>query len=89
MIHPDKILPVTQVKRELTGLLKHLKRRGGVVAITTDGRATGVLMTTEEYEGLMESLEILGDVPLLRSLNRALRENRQGKVYSHKEVFRD
>lgn len=89
MIPSDKILPVTQVKRELMKLLKGLEARGGVVAITRDGRAAGILMSAEEYEGLLETVEILHDRGLLRSLHRALRESPAGKVYSHKEVFED
>jgi len=89
MIRSDKILPVTQVKRELMKLLKTLQNKGGIVAITKDGRAAGILMSPEEYEGLLETLEILHDQPLLRSLNRALKQTEKGKKYSHKEVFED
>ncbi|MBI5299730.1 MAG: type II toxin-antitoxin system Phd/YefM family antitoxin [Deltaproteobacteria bacterium] len=89
MIRSDKILPVTQVKRELMSLLKTLQNKGGIVAITKDGRAAGILMSPEEYEGLLETLEILHDQPLLRSLNRALKQIEKGKKYLHKEVFED
>lgn len=89
MIPSQKILPVTQVKRELMRLLKDLHHRGGVVAITKDGRATGVLMSAEEYEGLIETIAILHDRSLLRSLHRSLRQAHTGKWLSHKEVFAD
>lgn len=87
MIPSDKILPVTQVKRELMKLLKTLRSRGGVVAITKDGRAAGILMSPEEYEGLMETLEVLHDQPLLRSLQRAIKQIRLDKTMTHAEVF--
>lgn len=89
MIPADKILPITQVKRELMKLLKNLNHTGGVVAITKDGKAAGVLMSAEEYEGLLETIEILHDPQLVRSLHRALKEMRTGKTYPHKEVFED
>lgn len=87
MIPSDKILPVTQVKRELMKLLKTLHNQGGIVAITKDGRAAGILMSPEEYEGLLETIEILHDPALLRSLRRALKEGQQGKWHTHHEVF--
>lgn len=83
----DDILPVTQVKRDLMKLLKDLQGRGGVVAITKDGKAAGVLMSAEHYEGLLETIEILQDQPLLRSLRKALQERKSGKLYSDAEVF--
>ena len=81
------IRPITEVKRDLMKLLKELQRCGGMVAITKDGRAAGVLMSMEEYEGLMETIDILQDRILLRSLHQALKEYRQGKLYSHRQVF--
>lgn len=85
----DKILPVTEVKRELMRLLKRMQARGGIVAITKDGRAAGILMSPEDYEGLLESLEILEDTSLIRSLNKALKQSQQGRKHSHKDVFKD
>lgn len=87
MIPADKILPITQVKRELMSLLKNLGHTGGVIAITKDGKATGVLMSAEEYEGLLETIEILHDQSMIRSLHKALKELRSEKSYTHKEVF--
>ncbi len=88
MIHAEEILPVTQVKKELMQLLKRLQKQGGTVAITKDGSAAGILMGLEDYEGLMETLEILQDRSLMKSLTKALREHRQGKYHSHREVFK-
>lgn len=87
MITTDKILPVTEAKRELMRLLKTLHHRGGVYTITKDGRAAGILMSPEVYEGLLETIEIMEERPLLRSLNRALRQIQRGETHSEKEVF--
>lgn len=87
MILSDEILPVTQVKRELMRLLKDLQSRGGVVAITKDGKAAGILMSPEHYEGLLETVEVMQDQPLLRSLRKALQQRRTGKLHTHDEVF--
>lgn len=76
-----KSLPVTQVKREIMKLLKELHSRGGVVSITKDGKAAGILMSPDDYEGFLETLEILQDTSLIRSLNRALKERRSGKCH--------
>lgn len=89
MITTDKILPVTEAKRELMRLLKTLQHRGGVYTITKDGRAAGILMSPEAYEGLLETIEIIQNRPLIRSLNRALKQLRKGEVYSEKEVFEE
>lgn len=89
MITTDKILPVTQVKRDLMKLLKSLQAKGGIYTITKDGRAAGILMSPEAYEGLLETIEIIEDKALLHSLNRAVQQWRAGKTFTEKEVFED
>ncbi len=89
MISTDKILPVTQVKRDLMKLLKSLQARGGIYTITRDGRAAGILMSPEAYDGLLETIEIIQDRTLLRSLRRAMKQLQAGKTYTEQEVFED
>lgn len=89
MITTDKILPVTEAKRELMRLLKELRIKGGIYTITKDGRAAGILMSPEIYEGLVESMEILQDRTLLRSLTRALKQLQDKEIFSEKEVFEE
>ncbi|HBF12661.1 MAG TPA: type II toxin-antitoxin system prevent-host-death family antitoxin [Deltaproteobacteria bacterium] len=89
MLTIDKILPVTQVKKELLTLIKTLQKNGGSYAITKDGKAAGILMSLDEYEGLMETVEILNDQALVRSLKKAVREAQKGEMHSEKEVFKD
>lgn len=89
MITSDNILPVTQVKRDLMKLLRSLHAKGGIYTITKDGRAAGILMSPEAYEGLLETIEIIQDRTLLRSLRRAIKQLQEGKTYTEKEVFED
>ena len=56
---PKNILPVTTVKRNLLKLLRKVESDGDTLIITREGKAAGVLLSPEEYEGLMETLEIL------------------------------
>lgn len=81
------IIPVTTVKRDLMKLLAKLEKGDSHVIITKDGRASGVLMSADEYEGLMETLEILADKDLMQQLKKAKKDFRKGKFFTHDEVF--
>ena len=70
-------------------LLKSLQARGGIYTITRDGRAAGILMSPEAYDGLLETIEIIQDRTLLRSLRRAMKQLQAGKTYTEQEVFED
>ena len=87
MILSKNILPVTTVKKNLMKLLKKVQNERDPLIITKDGLAAGVLMSTEEYEGLIETLEILSDQNLLKSLKKSAEDFKTGRSFTHKEVF--
>ncbi len=87
MIPLKNILPVTTVKRNLMKLLNELQGGDSHVIITKDGKASGILMSTEEYEGMMETLEILSDKKAMKSLKKAQKDFENGRVYTHEDVF--
>jgi prevent-host-death family protein len=89
MISMDAILPATTVKRRFLELLKRLGPERSVITITRNGVPAGVLMSVEEYEALMETLEILADPKLTRSLARARRNFERGRTLTHEQVWRE
>ncbi len=89
MISTKNILPVTTVKKNLLQLLRQLQEQNDPFIITKDGKAAGVLMSPEEYEGLLETLEILSDKKLLKLLRRAEVDFQKGRSYSHEQVFKE
>lgn len=86
-ITPKNILPVTKVKRDLMKLLRLLQADGEPVVITKDGKAAAVLVSSDEYESLLETRSILGNPSIMKSLRRSEASFQKGKSYSHKEVF--
>lgn len=89
MITPRNILPVTSVKRNLMKLLKKVEGGGDPLVITREGKAAGILMSAEDYEGLMETLDILQDKSLMKSLKRSRQDFAKKRVYSHEQVFKE
>lgn len=80
----DKILPVTAVKQKLLEIIDNLD---GTIAITKNGYAAGVLMSVDEYEGLIETIEILSDPEAMKRLRQSKREMEEGKLTPHDEVW--
>ena len=58
-------------------------------AITQRGKIEGVLLSIEEYESLVETLEILSDRELVKSIERGMKDVEAGKVYPYNDVFKD
>jgi prevent-host-death family protein len=85
----QQILPVSKAKRELLDLLKRMEEEGSTIALTRNGEAVGVMMTLSRYEALLETIEILGDQEILRSLRKSVRDFKAGRVVDHEQVWGD
>jgi PHD/YefM family antitoxin component YafN of YafNO toxin-antitoxin module len=46
-----------------------------------------VLLSIEEYEGLLETLEILADSDLMKQIQRGLEDLEAGRTVGHDEVW--
>ena len=78
----------TAARSRWFNLLKTIKKSHRVYAITSkDGDA--VLLSKEDYEGLLETLELLSIPGMAKSIKQANKEIKQGETYSMKEVFSD
>jgi antitoxin YefM len=80
-------LPLSEVKTHLARLLADVEELGETVMITRSGRPAGVLLAVDEYEGLLETIDILADQSLMASLRRGLRDIEEGHVLDHAEVW--
>ncbi len=80
---------LSDAKAKLAQLLKDVQRFGESVLITRSGKPAGVLLSTEEYEGLIETLEILADDELSHSIQAGLEDIEAGRVVEHDEVWGD
>ena len=83
----DRFMSITEAKTRLLDLVRYLKEKDDIVAITKNGVPAAVLLSVEKFEGLLETIDILSDEKAVKSLRRSLREARAGRWIGHEEVF--
>ncbi len=66
-----KTLPISEVKMTLAELIAGLESGDEEAIITRNGRPAAVLVTTEAYEALRETLAILAHPEALAQIQRA------------------
>lgn len=81
-------VPLSHAKATLTKLLSQVEELGEEVVITRSGRPVGVLLSFNEYEGLLETLEILADDELANAVRDGLDEAAKGEVVTDEDVWR-
>jgi antitoxin YefM len=71
---------LADAKNRLSEVVERLEREHGRVVITKHGRPAAVMLSVEDLESLEETLQILSDAALMRSMRRAQREADAGKA---------
>jgi prevent-host-death family protein len=62
-----KIIPVSDLRRKTSDVIKSVQGGGQVVYVTQHGRPAVVLVDYEDYEALMAQLEDLSDLASLEA----------------------
>ncbi len=76
----SKTYSVTEGRARLCEMVKEAETAYDHFVLTKDGKPKAVLMSYEEYEGLLETLEIERDPKLVKEILKRGREYREGKV---------
>ena len=79
-------LTASAAKGKFLSLLRNAHELGETYAITHNGKPCAVLMSNDEYEGLLETLEILQDKNTTKELLMSLKEADSRKTVSFKKV---
>ena len=80
---------LSEAKTHLARLISEVQGFGEQFTITRSGHPAGVLLSVPEYEGLLETLEILADNELSQAIRVGLEESANGDVVAHEELWRD
>src|SRR5262245_7879649 len=76
-----------QGQDELLDIIRRLENVDDAVAVTKNGVPAAVILSMEKYEGLLETLDILSDEKIMKSLRISMRQARQRKLLKYEEVF--
>lgn len=77
-----RTLPMMEARRKLTSLPEELQGRveDNAIAVTRRGKPVLAIMTWELFEAIYETLEVMGDEGMMRSLRQSIKELREGKT---------
>lgn len=81
----EKIAPVSDARTYFPRIIDEIKATNNRYVVTKRGKPAIILIAPEE----LETLEILANKKLMKSLIRAEEDVKEGRIHSHKEVFAD
>lgn len=79
-------LPIAEVRANLSKLVDEAQRTHERVEVTKNGRRAAVLMSADDYDSLMQTLDILGDAATMAEIHQADADIAAGRVSTLEEV---
>jgi len=81
----SEVLPFSEVKAHLSEIADRVEVEHDRIMVTRNGRPSFVLMSPDDLESLEETLDIVRDDDLMRSLRRSREEATRGEKLPLKE----
>ncbi len=82
----NKTVTASEARNNFFAILKEIEVPGVSVTITYEGHPKGVLMSVEEFEGWMETLDIMSDPEESAAIREAMQEKERGDVVTLEEL---
>jgi antitoxin YefM len=78
----NKTIPLAEAKKNLSALVRDIEAKYDRFTITKNGVSEAVLLSCDEFEGLLETLDILSNKEEKEAIARAKKQVKNGKTIS-------
>jgi len=82
----SQTIPLAEAKKNLSAIIRDVEETFDRYTITKNGVSTAVLLSSEEFDGLLETLDILSHKEEREGIARAKRQVRKGETVSLDDV---
>lgn len=79
-------IPLAEARAQLSRLVEEASRTHERVEITRNGYRAAVLLGADDYDSLVETVEVLADADLVAGVRTALAEAARGETHTLDEV---
>jgi prevent-host-death family protein len=79
-------IPLAEARAQLSRLVDEAVRTHERIEVTRNGRRAAVILGADDYDVLMETLDILSDADEVHAIAEAQSQLRAGESYSRAEV---
>ncbi len=83
----NKTIPLKEARQNFSTLVDRVDRLSERFVVTKNGTPRAVLMSAEEFESWVETLEIMSNPNTVKALNQGIKEAKAKKLSSFKDVF--
>jgi len=81
-----KTIPLAEAKKNLSAIINDVENKYDRFTITKNGVSKAVIVSSEEYEGLLETIDILSSKEEREAIKRAKKKVKEGDTISLDEA---
>lgn len=83
----NKTISLKEARNQFSKIVDKVDRLSDRYVVTKNGEPKAVVMSAEEFESWVETLELMSNPKAVKALERGLKEAKAGKLRSFKEAF--
>jgi len=88
-IKMKNIISITEARSNIFAIAEQVQKRGSHYAFTENGRPKAVMMSADEYENLMEDLELMNDPKFMARVRNTEKDFAKGGYVLLKDLERE
>jgi prevent-host-death family protein len=85
-MNPKYTLPISEARKKIFEIAEEVQKPGRHYTLTEKGRPKAVILSMEQYDSLMEDMEILSDPQAMARIQKAEEEFDRGEYVSLDEL---
>ena len=85
----EAYMSVSTAKARLLEVLRRIEEQRAKVVITKNGIPKAVLLNYEDFEGLLETIDILSDSKTVSGIKKGLKDIKAGRMVTLAEAFEE
>lgn len=83
----SKSIPLKEARQKFSSIVDHVGRLRQRYVVTKNGVPRAVVMSADEFESWVETLELMSNPKAIKALEQGLKEAKARKLRSFKDVF--
>lgn len=87
-MHMARNISIKELRPSLPAVMDLVERRFERFIITKRGRPVGVLLSPDDYEGLLETIDVMKDRDLVRRIKRGVADVKAGRTRGLDDIRR-
>lgn len=86
---PQNTISITEARKMIFEIADDVQKPGNYYTFTENGKPKAVMLSAEEFDSLLETMEILGDPQAMANIKKAEDEYRKGEYATLDEIKKE